>query len=98
MTILTRTWVLLMALTVLSLLAGRPGTEGSIGLLGNGLVLMAANFKADQILTPAQMGTAAGAGYAEVVRLEPVLRAVDRMTLGHEGPAHLIAERDLVFC
>ena len=42
MTVLTRTWAILMALTVLSLLAGRPGGEGSIGLLGSGLVLMAA--------------------------------------------------------
>ena len=51
MTVLTRTWVFLMGLTAVSLLAGRPGGEGSIGLLGIGLVLMAANFKADQILT-----------------------------------------------
>lgn len=51
MTVLTRTWVFLMGLTAVSLLAGRPGGEGSIGLVGIGLVLMAANFKADQILT-----------------------------------------------
>jgi hypothetical protein len=51
MSVLTRTWVILMALTALSLLAGRPGGEGSIGMLGSGLVLLAATFKADQILT-----------------------------------------------
>ena len=51
MSVLTRTWAILMALTALSLLAGRPGGEGSIGMLGSGLVLLAATFKADQILT-----------------------------------------------
>ena len=45
MTALTRTWVILMALTAVSLLAGRPGVEGSIGLLGIGLVLMVANVR-----------------------------------------------------
>jgi hypothetical protein len=51
MSVLTRTWAILIALTVLSLLAGRPGGEGTIGLLGSGLVLASATFKADQILT-----------------------------------------------
>jgi hypothetical protein len=44
-TVLTRTWVFLMGLTAVSLLAGRPGGEGSIGLLGIGLVLMVANLR-----------------------------------------------------
>lgn len=51
MTALARTWVLLMALTAFSLWAGRASGDGSLGPLGVGLVLAAANFKADQILT-----------------------------------------------
>ena len=38
MTVLTRTWAILIALTALSLMAGRPGHAGSIGLLVSGWV------------------------------------------------------------
>ena len=69
MTVLTRTWVILMALTAVSLLAGRPGAEGSIGLLGIGLVLMAANFKADQILTHFLGLQRAGSGWRMLFRV-----------------------------
>ena len=69
MTVLTRTWVFLMALTTVSLLAGRPGAEGSIGLLGIGLVLMAANFKADQILTHFLGLQSAGSGWRTLFRV-----------------------------
>ena len=69
MTVLTRTWVILMALTAVSLLAGRPGGEGSIGLLGIGLVLMAANFKADQILTHFLGLQRAGSGWRMLFRV-----------------------------
>lgn len=69
MTVLTRTWAILMGLTVISLLAGRPGGEGSIGLLGIGLVLMAANFKADQILTHFLGLQRAGSGWRMLFRV-----------------------------
>lgn len=51
MTVPTRTWVILMTLTAFSLWAGRADGGNGIGILGTGLVLAAANFKADQILT-----------------------------------------------
>ena len=51
MTVLTRTWIILMLLTGLSIWAGRVTGSGSLGLFGTGIVLAAANFKADQILT-----------------------------------------------
>ena len=69
MIVLTRTWVILMALTTVSLLAGRPGAEGSIGLLGIGLVLMAANFKADQILAHFLGLQRAGSGWRMLFRV-----------------------------
>ena len=69
MTALTRTWVILMGLTAVSLLAGRPGMKGSIGLLGIGLVLMAANFKADQILTHFLGLQHAGSGWRMLFRV-----------------------------
>jgi hypothetical protein len=69
MTVLTRTWAILIALTAVSLLAGRPGGEGSIGLLGIGLVLMAANFKADQILTHFLGLQHAGSGWRTLFRV-----------------------------
>lgn len=49
MAILTRTWMVLMLLTAVSMWAGH-GT-GGLGPLGSGLVLAAANVKADRILT-----------------------------------------------
>ncbi|QCO19199.1 hypothetical protein D3869_28630 (plasmid) [Azospirillum brasilense] len=49
MAILTRTWMVLMLLTAVSMWAGH-GT-GGLGPLGVGLVLAAANLKADRILT-----------------------------------------------
>ncbi|WP_079285093.1 cytochrome C oxidase subunit IV family protein [Azospirillum brasilense] len=49
MATLTRTWVVLMLLTAVSMWAGH-GT-GGLGPLGVGLVLAAANVKADRILT-----------------------------------------------
>lgn len=51
MTALTRTWLILMMLTGVSMWAGRAMGGGSLGPVGTGLVLAAANFKADQILT-----------------------------------------------
>jgi len=69
MTVLTRTWAILIALTALSLMAGRPGHAGSIGLLGCGLVLMAANFKADQILTHFLDLQRAGPGWRVMFRI-----------------------------
>jgi hypothetical protein len=69
MTVLTRTWAILMALIVISIWAGRPGDEGSIGLLGIGLVLMAANFKADQILTHFLDLERAGSGWRMMFRV-----------------------------
>ncbi|UEM07714.1 cytochrome C oxidase subunit IV family protein (plasmid) [Skermanella rosea] len=69
MTVLTRTWAILMGLTAVSLLAGRPGGEGSIGLLGIGLVLMTANFKADQILTHFLGLQRAGSGWRMLFRV-----------------------------
>ena len=69
MAVLTRTWAVLMGLTAVSLLAGRPGGEGSIGLLGIGLVLMAANFKADQILTHFLGLQRAGSGWRMLFRV-----------------------------
>ena len=68
MTVLTRTWIILIALTAVSLMAGRPGGEGSIGLVGIGLVLMAANFKADQILTHFLGLQRAGSGWRTLFR------------------------------
>ena len=62
MTALTRTWIILIALTAVSLLAGRPGGEGSIGLLGIG------NFKADQILTHFLGLQCAGSGWRTLFR------------------------------
>ncbi|UEM20843.1 cytochrome C oxidase subunit IV family protein [Skermanella mucosa] len=76
MTVLTRTWILLIALTSLSLLAGRPGGEGSIGLFGVGLVLMAANFKADQILTHFLGLQRAGSGWRMLFRVMLTLLGV----------------------
>ncbi|CAO3381651.1 cytochrome C oxidase subunit IV family protein [Azospirillum argentinense] len=49
MAILTRTWVVLMLLTAVSMWAGHGG--GTLGPLGVGLVLAAATVKADRILT-----------------------------------------------
>ncbi|NUB08896.1 hypothetical protein FW320_22275 [Azospirillum sp. Vi22] len=49
MAILTRTWVVLMLLTAVSMWAGHG--SGGLGPLGVGLVLAAANLKADRILT-----------------------------------------------
>ncbi|OYD81152.1 cytochrome C oxidase subunit IV family protein [Azospirillum brasilense] len=49
MAILTRTWMILMLLTAVSMWAGH-GT-GGLGPLGVGLVLAAGNVKADRILT-----------------------------------------------
>ncbi|TWA59822.1 cytochrome c oxidase subunit IV [Azospirillum brasilense] len=49
MAILTRTWVVLMLLTAVSMWAGHGG--GALGPLGVGLVLAAATVKADRILT-----------------------------------------------
>ena len=69
MTVLTRTWIILIALTAVSLMAGRPGGEGSIGLVGIGLVLMAANFKADQILTHFLGLQRAGSGWRTLFRI-----------------------------
>lgn len=47
---LTRTWLVLVVLTLLALVAGRPGGAASLGLLGVGLVLLASSFKAVLIL------------------------------------------------
>lgn len=55
------------------------GVEASRRLLrasGIGDYVIETGHKADQILTPAQMGQAAGAGYAEVVRLERLAEQV----------------------
>ncbi|NUB15000.1 hypothetical protein GAY28_21650, partial [Azospirillum brasilense] len=49
MATLTRTWVVLMLLTAVSMWAGHGG--GTLGPLGVGLVLAAATVKADRILT-----------------------------------------------
>ncbi|AIB16172.1 hypothetical protein ABAZ39_30415 (plasmid) [Azospirillum argentinense] len=49
MAILTRTWMVLMLLTAVSMWAGHG--SGGLGPLGVGLVLAAANLKADRILT-----------------------------------------------
>ncbi|TWA64216.1 cytochrome c oxidase subunit IV [Azospirillum baldaniorum] len=49
MAILTRTWVVLMLLTAVSMWAGHG--IGGLGPLGVGLVLAAATVKADRILT-----------------------------------------------
>ncbi|MBK4722605.1 cytochrome C oxidase subunit IV family protein [Azospirillum sp. YIM DDC1] len=51
MTILTRTWMLLMLLTAVSMWAGHGDSAGGLGPLGIGLVLAAATVKADRILT-----------------------------------------------
>ncbi|WP_353861738.1 cytochrome C oxidase subunit IV family protein [Azospirillum formosense] len=51
MAILTRTWMLLMLLTAVSMWAGHGEGAGGLGPLGVGLVLAAANLKADRILT-----------------------------------------------
>lgn len=89
MTVLTRTWVILMALTAVSLLAGRPGAEGSIGLLGIGLVLMAANFKADQILTHFLGLQRAGSGWRMLFRVMLTLLGI--MIFGIYALAPMIA-------
>jgi hypothetical protein len=47
---LTRTWLVLVVLTLLALVVGRPGGQASLGLLGVGLVLLASAFKAVLIL------------------------------------------------
>jgi hypothetical protein len=75
-TVLTRTYVFLIGLTAASLLAGRPGGEGSIGLLGIGLVLMVANFKADQILTHFLGLQRAGSGWRTLFRVILTLLAM----------------------
>lgn len=69
MTELTRTWVVLIALTAFSLWAGRAGGGGSLGMLGTGLVLAAANFKADRILTHFLGLQQAGAGWRTLFRV-----------------------------
>lgn len=69
MTALTRSWAVLMALTAFSLWAGRAGGDGSLGLFGAGLVLAAANFKADQILTHFLDLGRAGAGWRALFRV-----------------------------
>ncbi|KAA0680714.1 cytochrome C oxidase subunit IV family protein [Roseomonas genomospecies 6] len=69
MTALTRTWAVLMTLTAFSLWAGRAGGDGSLGLLGAGLVLAAANFKADQILTHFLDLRRAGPGWRTLFRV-----------------------------
>jgi hypothetical protein len=69
MTTLARTWAILMALTAFSLWAGRPGDEGSLGPLGIGLVLAAANFKADQILSHFLGLQRAGSGWRTLFRV-----------------------------
>ncbi|TCZ52780.1 cytochrome C oxidase subunit IV family protein [Roseicella aquatilis] len=47
---LTRTWLVLVLLTLLALVAGQPGGKAQLGLLGVGLVLLASSFKAILIL------------------------------------------------
>ena len=76
MTSLTRTWAILIALTALSLGAGRAGHEGSIGLLGIGLVLLAATFKANQILTHFLGLQRAGSGWRILFRTMLILFGV----------------------
>lgn len=68
MTGLTRTWAILMVLTAFSLWVGRAGGDGSLGPLGVGLVLAAANFKADQILTHFLGLERAGGGWRTLFR------------------------------
>ena len=46
----TRTWLVLVALTFLALVVGRPGGQASLGLPGVGLVLLASCFKAMMVL------------------------------------------------
>lgn len=46
----TRTWLLLVALTSLALVVGRPGGQASLGVLGVGVVLAASGVKAVLIL------------------------------------------------
>ena len=48
---------------------GGEATRRLLQASGIGDYVIETGFKADQILTPAQMGEAAGAGYAEVVRV-----------------------------
>ncbi|WP_131105934.1 amidohydrolase family protein [Ornithinimicrobium sufpigmenti] len=55
---------------------GGEATRRLLRASGIGDYVIETGFKADQILTPAQMGAAAGAGYAEVVRLERLAEQV----------------------
>ena len=71
--VLTRTWAILIALTAFSLWAGQAGGEGSLGLTGAGLVLLAACFKADQILTHFLDLRRAGTGWRVLFRSMLVL-------------------------
>jgi hypothetical protein len=81
MTSLTRTWTILIALTALCLGAGRAGNEGSIGLLGIGLMLLAATFKADQILTHFRGLRRAGSGWRILFRTAHPARSGDLRNL-----------------
>lgn len=47
---LTRTWLVLVALTLLALVAGRPGGQVSLGVAGVGVVLAASGVKVMLIL------------------------------------------------
>lgn len=72
---LTRTWGLLMILTVASLLTGRAGEAGSLGLPGSAVVLAVGAFKAQRILMDFLNLRAAPAGWRAVLTLWPGLTA-----------------------
>lgn len=89
MAVLARTWAILLLLTALSLWAGRAEGEGGLGLLGTGLVLAAANFKADQILTHFLDLRRAGRGWRVLFRIMLTLLGGMIFAIYTLGPALL---------
>lgn len=71
----TRTWLVLVALTLLALVAGRPGGQASLGLPGVGLVLLASGFKALMILRYFLGLRRAGAGWRALFHVYLILVA-----------------------
>lgn len=72
---LTRTWLLLVALTLLALVAGRPGGQASLGIAGVALVLLASGVKAVLILRNFLGLHRAGPGWRTLFTLYLVLVA-----------------------
>lgn len=60
---ITRTWLLLVALTLVTLIVGHPGSQESLGIAALGVLLCASGLKAAQILRHFLGLRRAGAGW-----------------------------------